>query len=53
MRKWENKKNRTFFSCCFSNFDIMPDIGKIATLPNKNGLRVDIVREVSHNYNHK
>ena len=34
-------------------FDIVPDIGKIATLPNKNGPRVDIVREVRHNYNHK
>ena len=31
----------------------MPDIGKIATLPNKNRPRVDIVREVRHNYNHK
>ena len=34
-------------------FDIMPDIGKIATLPNKNGPRIDIVREVRHIYNHK
>ena len=31
----------------------MPDIGIIAILPNKNGPRVDIVREVRHNYNHK
>ena len=31
----------------------MPDIGIIATLPNKNGPRVDIMREVRHNYNHK
>ena len=34
-------------------FDVVPDIGKIATLPNKNRPRVDIVREVRHNYNHK
>lgn len=34
-------------------FDIMPDIGRIATLPNKNGPRIDIVREVRHIYNHK
>ena len=56
MRKWENKKNRTFFFVLFfqhrPRFDIMPDIGKIATLPNKNRPRVDIVREVRHNYNH-
>ena len=31
----------------------MPDIGKIATLPNKNGPRVDIVREIRYIYNHK
>lgn len=31
----------------------MPDIGKIATLPNKNRPRVDIVREVRYIYNHK
>lgn len=31
----------------------MPDIGIIATSPNKNGPCVDIVREVRHNYNHK
>ena len=34
-------------------FDIMPDIGIIATSPNKNRPRVDILREVRHNYNHK
>ena len=34
-------------------FDILPDIGKIATLPNKNGPRVDIVREIRYIYNHK
>ena len=57
MRKWGNvKKNRTFFVLLFQHrpyFDIVPDIGKIATLPNKNRPRVDIVREVCHNYNHK
>ena len=31
----------------------MPDICKTATSPNKNRPRVDIVREVRHNYNHK
>ena len=57
MRKWENKKkSHSFFVLFFQHrprFDIMPDIGKIATLPNKNRPRVDIVREVRHNYNHK
>ena len=57
MRKWENKKNRTFFFALFfqhsPNFDIMPDIGIIATSPNKNGPRVDIMREVRYIYNHK
>ena len=31
----------------------MPDICKTATLPNKNGPRVDIMREVRYIYNHK
>ena len=31
----------------------MPDIGIIATSPNKNGPRVDIMREVRYIYNHK
>ena len=57
MRKWENEKKSHFFFASFfqysPNFDVMPDIGKIATLPNKNGPRVDIMREVRHNYNHK
>ena len=57
MRKWENKKKSHFFFVLFfqhrPRFDIMPDIGKIATLPNKNRPRVDILREVRHNYNHK
>ena len=57
MRKWENKKKSHFFFVLFfqhrPRFDIMPDIGIIATSPNKNGPRVDIVREVRHNYNHK
>lgn len=57
MRKWENKKNRTFFFVLFfqhrPRFDIMPDIGKIATLPNKNRPRVDIVRDIRYIYNHK
>ena len=57
MRKWENKKKSHFFFVLFfqhrPRFDIMPDIGIIATSPNKNRPRVDIVREVRHNYNHK
>ena len=57
MRKWENvKKSHLFFVLFFQHwprFDIMPDIGKIATLPNKNGPRVDIVREIRYIYNHK
>ena len=57
MRKWENKKNRTFFFVLFfqhrPRFDVVPDIGIIATSPNKNRPRVDILREVRHNYNHK
>ena len=50
------KKSHFFFVLFFQHrprFDIMPDIGIIATSPNKNGPRVDIVREVRHNYNHK
>ena len=57
MRKWENVKKVTLFFVLFFQhrpyFDIMPDIGKIATLPNKNGPRIDIVREVRYIYNHK
>ena len=54
MRKWENKKKiALFFALFFQHrpyFDIVPGIGIIATLPNKNGPLVDIVREVRHNY---